>query len=582
MHMSRAVLRSSVLRSCFLIATCLAGALFASRVSWTTIAHAEDRTTLAFARQQNSSATPTLKVYSRETIVDVTVTDKDGKPVHGLTRDDFTVKEDGKEQPIRSFEEFGTAVTPPQVPPKLPPHVYTNLQPTVPDGPINIILLDAVSTAPDTGLIFKPEISGPLTISQAFWMQHNLKEEAKKYLRSMPAGARATVLGVSSPGNLRVLQGPTTDSELLTAAVDSLEPVTDVLGLGMKAQMTLEALGQVAAAAAQIKGRKNLIWFAYGYDLTGLGGVTPSCPGVYPELRVHQVFSALAAAQVTVYPIGSGGVYAAFHARACDDLSLEAIAEEGGGVAYYNSNDLAGLVAKAVTAGSDYYTLSYVTPGSDYDGRHHGIHVDVDKPGIKLTYRDEYYAEDPRAITPKAGLTLAASSSDPAKPVDMRMEMGRSMPTSRGLLFDVQVQPSNEAARADDPAVFGVLNVKLKGKPLARYGFTYAFPGREIALKPAADGKQHGALEFDLAAYDGDGNVVTSLRQAIDLNLTAEQAEQLAHSPFRYFQQLDLPAGALFVRVGVLDRTGNKVGTLELPVTVAKTPQPTAQNTGAR
>lgn len=114
------------------------------------------------------------------------------------------------------------------------------------------------------------------------------------------------------------------------------------------------------------------------------------------------------------------------------------------------------------------------------------------------------------------------------------------------------------------------LDVKLKGKPLSRFGFQYAFPGREVGLKPAADGKQHGSLEFDLAAYDGDGNVVTSLRQAIDLNLTADQAVQLTHSPFRYFQQLDLPPGALFLRVGILDRTANKVGTLEIPLIVAK------------
>jgi hypothetical protein len=77
--------------------------------------------------------TSTLKVYSRETIVDVTVTDPKGNPVHGLTRDDFTVKEDNKPQPIRSFEEFGskpiTALA------KLPPNVYTNLQPPPPAAP---------------------------------------------------------------------------------------------------------------------------------------------------------------------------------------------------------------------------------------------------------------------------------------------------------------------------------------------------------------------------------------------------------------------------------------------------------------
>ncbi len=90
---------------------------------------------------------------------------------------------------------------------------------------------------------------------------------------------------------------------------------------------------------------------------------------------------------------------------------------------------------------------------------------------------------------------------------------------------------------------------------------------------------RHGSLEFDLAAYDADGNVVTSLRQAISVNLPAEQAAQLAQSPFRYFQQIDLPPGALFLRIGVLDRASNKVGTLEIPLTVPKNPpQRAAQN----
>jgi hypothetical protein len=58
--------------------------------------------------------------------------------------------------------------------------------------------------------------------------------------------------------------------------------------------------------------------------------------------------------------------------------------------------------------------------------------------------------------------------------------------------------------------------------------------------------------------------------QAIRLNLTADEVYELSMSPFPYFEQLDLPLGALFLRIGILDRTSNKVGTLELPVTVAK------------
>ena len=106
--------------------------------------HAEDRTRQSSTGQMSTA--PTLKVYSRETVVDVTVTNAKGDPVHGLTRDDFTVMEDGKKQPIRSFEEFGVQVVPP--PPKLPPNVYTNLQPPAAGGATNVLWLDFTNAAP--------------------------------------------------------------------------------------------------------------------------------------------------------------------------------------------------------------------------------------------------------------------------------------------------------------------------------------------------------------------------------------------------------------------------------------------------
>lgn len=41
--------------------------------------------------------------------VDAVVTDKQGHPVRGLTRDDFEIYENGKQQPISNFSEFGAA-----------------------------------------------------------------------------------------------------------------------------------------------------------------------------------------------------------------------------------------------------------------------------------------------------------------------------------------------------------------------------------------------------------------------------------------------------------------------------------------
>src|SRR5271154_462192 len=55
--------------------------------------------------QQASSSAPTIKVTSRLVFLDVTILDKKGRPVvTGLTKDDFTITEDKRPQPIFSFE----------------------------------------------------------------------------------------------------------------------------------------------------------------------------------------------------------------------------------------------------------------------------------------------------------------------------------------------------------------------------------------------------------------------------------------------------------------------------------------------
>jgi hypothetical protein len=41
-------------------------------------------------------------------------------------------------------------------------------------------------------------------------------------------------------------------------------------------------------------------------------------------------------------------------------------------------------------------------------------------------------------------------------------------------------------------------------------------------------------------------------------------------------QQLDLPPGQIYLRLGILDTTSNKVGTLDTSITVAR--EPTAPN----
>ena len=112
---------------------------------------AKDRTAPpAGQKSAADSGVATLKVYSRETVVDVVVTGADGQPVLGLKQSDFSVKEDGKEQPIRSFKETGDGKpVAAQALPKLPRGGYSNVGATPVSGPVNIILLDLLNNKKD-------------------------------------------------------------------------------------------------------------------------------------------------------------------------------------------------------------------------------------------------------------------------------------------------------------------------------------------------------------------------------------------------------------------------------------------------
>ena len=47
----------------------------------------------------------TLRLNSRAVLVDVIVTDREGKPVRGLSKDAFRITEEGKPQSVAYFEE---------------------------------------------------------------------------------------------------------------------------------------------------------------------------------------------------------------------------------------------------------------------------------------------------------------------------------------------------------------------------------------------------------------------------------------------------------------------------------------------
>ncbi len=512
--------------------------------------------------QQDPNDTPSLQVYSRLTVVDVTALDANGDPVTGLKQSDFTILEDGKPQPIRNFEEVG--VRPVMPPPQLPPNVYTNLQPAAPSDAVNILLLDFANLAPtDTTNL------GELSRSTA--RQKRVKDSAKEALQQMPTGTRVAILSMTN--NLHLLQSFTPDRDLLIAAIDAA-PLFDLDGNGdaqcvqsnNRNHMALEALDQIAVSSATIHGRKNLIWFTVGIPAITDPNERPACLPDYSAALTH-AYDRLTAAQVSIYPIDAIGV-SPLTAR---QLSEQAVAEATGGVAYSESNYQAAAVLKAISNGANYYSIAYSPPREKYDGVYHKIDVKVDRPGISLLFRKGYYSDDLSKDKLPPGLTFSVTAP-PAYAGNMKAPMSRGMATSQQILFDIGVERSTIPPKPGDPPVLGTLATNLQGKHLTRYAFSYSVPAQQIAFNPGPNNTHKAAIDFDIAVYDSNDHLLTGLSQIVHTTLSDKTyQQQLANKePIRFTQQIDLPPGQLFIRVGVLDHTNNKTGTLELPLKVAK------------
>ena len=101
----------------------------------------------AAAVAQEKPKLPTFPSQVELITVDVVVVDAAGRPVPGLTRDDFVVKEDGRAQEIASFEPF--VLEPPDAPAE-PPAVATNEPaPGRSTGRAFSLLVDDVRIAPE-------------------------------------------------------------------------------------------------------------------------------------------------------------------------------------------------------------------------------------------------------------------------------------------------------------------------------------------------------------------------------------------------------------------------------------------------
>jgi VWFA-related protein len=554
-----------------------------------------------------SSSTKTIKVFSRETIVDVIVTDAKGNAIRGLKQSDFTIQEDGKPQPIRSFGEFDRGFTI-EPTPEAQAGVHSNLQASPTTGPVNILFIDALHLN--------------------FVGSNRALQAVAAYSARMPAGTQVAVfwLGVSG---LHLLQGFSTDPAEIQSAVSVTR--TDIgfnLDCYQTDQLTIGALNQVAAYVAGIKGRKNLIWMTPGVPVyllrdggiewgkatacndnalepAPLGGSSSSFTGPdgveSPGLDMTEVhhlmdtYELFTAEQIAVSPLDPRGVRTGGNALGGPQLVAEEVAEQSGGFAKYNSNDLVGELAQVVDASSHYYTVSYIPPRRKDDGHYHHITIQVDRPGLRLTYRRGYNSEQPQAPREYSGPDLIKAALQGRAPAATQLIFQARLTPADNLPGAVPTPPPPPAADSESvdafadqaapkptpanpppatapPAPQSPQKVKGKSGSAVRqpYDLLLAVPQNQITYGTAPGGAHTVKLQFAFDAYDLNGKLLGAHAQNVALTLTPERYALFVKAPIVFHEQISFLPGPLFLRIGVLDNTSNKVGTIEIPLTIPK------------
>jgi hypothetical protein len=234
-------------------------------------------------------------------------------------------------------------------------------------------------------------------------------------------------------------------------------------------------------------------------------------------------------------------------------VAMNQIASDTGGKAVYNTNDLDTAIGRSVVDGSHYYTLIYSPVNKKMDGHYRKIELKVADSKLKLSYRHGYNADE--------GAVLARDSKKEADP--LRQQLVHDMPDATQILFAARVVPVTP-----QPTPGGKIagrNASLSG-PATRYSIDLFIRWSDVALAAGADGTHQGKLEVGLIAWDTKGKSVNWEEGAQQMALKPDVYAAIQKSGIPAHMEIDLPNTDLYLKLGVVDGTSGKAGTLEIPL----------------
>jgi VWFA-related protein len=514
-----------------------------------------------------------LKAATRLVQVSVIAQDGKGQPVTDLHQEDFRIKVNGKDQPIKVFSMDSSGALPqsPQAA-KLPPNVFTNRMDVKPgqQSSVTIILLDSLNTKLTDQIYAKAQVIrylrtlqpedhiGLYTLGNSLRVLHDYTADSAELLSRLDALKNKDLPDMTSKEPTDAMHGDALLLDALQRGVGGASPAERSFYTTQRIIGTLKAIEFIANHLAKTPGRKNLIWVSGGFPLEI--GFDNAAAWRNPQIdqrvfsdEVSETVRAVNDANMAIYPVDARGLMTSpqFSAESRGNArpgrapkappmvgvknqqTMEELASRTGGHAYYNSNDLAKAIHNAVDDSRVTYMLGFYPVDESFDGKFHKIEVQmVERKGVHLRYRKGFFDLPELPQDEKARKTELADAA--WSPLD-----------ASGIGIAAKIVESKTKP--------GSLEVVL------------AIDSTQVSLQQQAE-HWIGRLDVLFIQRDNGGNQYNGLDDTINLNLSADSYQKFMKNGFVYAKMVDRSDRAKVIRIVVRDSASGAIGSITVPL----------------
>ena len=500
-----------------------------------------------------------ITVNTQLVVETVSVTDKNGKPVEGITAKDFVVTEDGVVQTVsfceyQKMQEVAPAPAPAPVADQVAPVTRGQIAPERP-GDVRYKDRRLLALYFDMSAMPVPD-------------QLRAQAAAVKFIRTQmqPADLMAILSFSDGVHALRDFTDNRNDLENtvnklfvgegqgfdFTDADDSSADTGTAFGEDdsefnlFNTDRQLAALQTAAQMLGTLNEKKVLIYFASGLRLSGVDNQAQFQATTNAAIRANVSFYSIdARGLVAQAPMGDAtmgspggiGMYSGRSAMAAANSfqqsqdTMYALAADTGGKALLDNNDLSVGIVQAEQSIGSYYILGYYSANQNLDGRFRRIKITYGgDTSAKLSYRQGYWAGKEfgkfTVVDKERQLQDALMLGDPITELTIAMEVD---------YFQLN------SAEYYVPVVMKI-------------------PGSELALARRR-GAEHTLIDFIGEVKDEYDATMNNVRDKVDIKLTGETAAQLARQPIQYDTGFTLLPGTYTFMVLARDDETGRIGT---------------------